>query len=120
MSAHESAELVNNTVDQSETVVLGHNLEEVLDCLVGVGALDDLSNDAGLVFSGESRGRKNGAKLLVLGEGGLELLEGLIGALEAGGLRAGGVLKAGVWWSAVVMRRVRGVLSRDNTLDGDE
>jgi hypothetical protein len=94
VSAHESSELVTDTAEQTETVVLSEGSEEVLEdiALVGTGDLLQLCYDGLLVRDGQGRGGEDAGKLGVGLEGGTEVDEGLGGSVEGGGLGGGGVL----------------------------
>lgn len=92
MRTHQSSKLLNDTIDQTQAVVVRHNLEQVLDRLVLTGGLHDLIDDGGFVLGIERRRGEDGVELLVLGQSSLQLLESLVGGLERRGLCARGVL----------------------------
>ena len=92
--ADELLELGDDTGKETEAVVLGEGVEEVLDGLaLDASGLDELGNDGGLVGGAQGRGGENGRELGVLldevGEGG----DGLGGGIEARGLDGGSVLQ---------------------------
>lgn len=94
MSAHQSAELLADSLQGTETVVLGKGSEEVLEDvgLVGTSDLLELGDDLLLVGVGEGRGTEDGDQLGVGLQGLAELGDGLGGRIEGGGLGGGGVL----------------------------
>ena len=86
-------ELLNNTGDEAQSVVLGEGGEEVLNGLVlGVDLLCELINDSLLVGLGEGRGVQDGGELGVLLEESAELVEGIGSSIDAGRLDGGSVL----------------------------
>lgn len=94
LGGHESRELVSDTLEGAETVVLSESLEEVLDnvTLVGTGNLLELLDNLLLVGVGEGRGTEDGGELLVALDGLAEGSDSLGGLLEAGGLGRGSEL----------------------------
>lgn len=94
MSTHEGGELVADTLEETETVVLSQSSEEVLEdvALVGTGNLLQLLDDLLLVGDSEGRGGDDGGQLAVGLEGLTEAGESLGGLVEAGGLGRGSEL----------------------------
>jgi hypothetical protein len=94
VSAHQSSELLADTLKGAETVVLGKGLEEVLDDtgLVGTGDLSELLDDGLLVGVGQGGGAEDGGQLLVGLEGLGEAGDATGGLVEGGGLGRGSVL----------------------------
>jgi hypothetical protein len=94
VSAHKSSELLADTTEQTETVVLSKGSEEVLEdiALVGTGNLLQLCDDGLLVRDGQGRGGEDASELGVGLEGGTEIDEGLGGSVEGGGLGRRSVL----------------------------
>lgn len=94
MSAHQSSELLADTVEGTETVVLGKGLEEVLDDtgLVGTGDLGELLDDGLLVSVAESGGTEDVDELLVGLEGLAESGDGAGSLVESRRLGGGSVL----------------------------
>ena len=93
VSAHESSELLADTPEGTETVVLGKGLEEVLeDVTLVTGDLGELLDDGGLVGIAQARGIEDGAELLVGLEGLAEAGDGTSGLVEGSGLGGSGVL----------------------------
>lgn len=89
----DGGELVADAGQETQSVVLGEGLEEVLDGLVaGASLLAELLNDGLLVGLGQSRGREDGGQLGVLLEEGAEVGEGSGRGIEARGLDGGSVL----------------------------
>lgn len=89
----DGGELVDDTGDETESVVLGEGGQEVLDGLVlGVDLLDELIDDGLLVGIGEGRGLQDGDELGVLLDESAELDEGIGGGIDAGSLDGGSVL----------------------------
>jgi hypothetical protein len=89
----DGGELVDNTGDETKSVVLGEGGEEVLDGLVlGVDLLDELIDNGLLVGIGEGRGPQDGDKLGVLLDDGAELDESIGSGVDAGSLDGGSVL----------------------------
>jgi hypothetical protein len=95
VSAHESAELLADGLQGTETVVLGESEEEVLQdvTLIGTGDLLELSDNLELVVVGESGGTEDGTKLGVGLQGLAEGGDGLGGLVEGGGLGGSSVLE---------------------------
>lgn len=92
-SAHKSVELGANTLEESQSVVLGEGLKEVLDGLVGTtGILLELSDNLALVLSRQSWRLHDLAELGVSLENVVELGEGLGHAVEGVALHGCGVL----------------------------
>jgi hypothetical protein len=96
VSAHESSELVNDIVQQTETVVLSERGKEVLEdvALVGTGNLLELRDDGLLVGGREGRGGDDAGELGVGLKGSTEVVQGLGGSVEGGRLGGGSVLFA--------------------------
>lgn len=96
MGAHQSRELVADTGQGAEAVVLGQGVEEVLEDvgLVGTGNLLELSDDLLLVGIGQGRGAEDDIQLLVGLEGLAEGRDSLGGRVEGSGLGGSGVLDA--------------------------
>lgn len=94
MGAHQSAELLADTLQSTETVVLGQSSEEVLEDVGLVGASDllELGDDLRLVGVGEGRGTEDGDQLGVGLQGLAEGSDGLGGRVEGGGLGGCSVL----------------------------
>lgn len=86
LGAHQDIVLLDDAANQAETVVVGQDLEEVLDGLVGAGGLGDLGNNEILGVALENGRGQDGDQLGVLGQDALEDLEGLVGGLQALGL----------------------------------
>lgn len=95
VGAHQSRELVADTLEGAEAVVLGQGVEEVLEDvgLVGTGDLLQLLDDLLLVGIGQGRGAEDGRELLVALQGLAEGGDGLGGLVEGGGLGGSGVLE---------------------------
>lgn len=97
VSAHQGSELLADTLEGAETVVLGESLEEVLDDtglvgLVSTGDLEELLNDGLLVLVGEHRGAEDADELLVTLEGLAEVGDSTGSLVESSGLGGSGVL----------------------------
>jgi hypothetical protein len=94
VSAHQGSELLADTLEGTETVVLGKGLEEVLDetGLVGTGNLGELRDDGLLVGIGQGGGAEDGGQLLVGLEGLAEVGDATGGLVEGSGLGGGSVL----------------------------
>lgn len=94
MSTHESGELLADTLEETETVVLSQSVEEVLEdvALVGTSNLLQLLDNLLLVGDSEGRGGEDGDQLAVGLEGLTEAGESLGGLVEVGGLGRGSVL----------------------------
>lgn len=91
---HQDAKLLTNAVQQAKPVVLGKGVEEVADRLAtGASLLRELLDDGGLVLGGERRRGKDALELGILGEEGLEGVEGLSRGVEGRGLDGRGVLR---------------------------
>jgi hypothetical protein len=97
VGAHQSTELLADTLEGSKTVVLGQSLEEVLDDvgLVGTGNLLELLDDLLLVGNGQGRSAEDGDQLGVGLQGLAEGSDGLGGLVEGSGLGGGSVLFTG-------------------------
>lgn len=97
MSTHQSTELLADTVEGAETVVLGKGFEEVLDDagLIGTGDLGELLNNGLLVGIAQGRGTEDVDELLVGLEGFTEGSDGAGGLVESGRLGRGSVLFIG-------------------------
>lgn len=93
-SAHDLAELLADTGEKAEAVVLGEGGKEVLDGLLGAGAglLGELGDDGGLVLGAQGRRGQDGGQLGILADEGLEAGQSLGRGVEGGGLDSGGVL----------------------------
>lgn len=94
LGAHQGGELLANTLEDAQSVVLGKSLEEVLDGLILLSAnlVLELGNDLGLVGEAESGSDKDLLELGVALEEGGQALEGLGRAVEGLGLDGGSVL----------------------------
>lgn len=94
MGAHQGRELVDDTLQQTQAVVLGERVEEVLQdvALVGAGHLLELLDDLLLVADGEGRRVQDGGELLVPLEDFAELTEGLGDLVERRRFGRGSVL----------------------------
>lgn len=94
MSAHQGSELVADTLEGTETVVLGESLEEVLEDtgLIGTGHLSELLDDSLLVGDSEHRSAEDGDELLVSLEGLAEAGDSTGSLVESSGLGGSGVL----------------------------
>lgn len=92
--AHQLAELLDNTLQSTQPVVVCQCLEQVLHdaFLVLSEVLLELGNDLLLVRDGESGSGEDGGELGILLEDGGERLKGLGGGVEGVGLRSGRVL----------------------------
>jgi len=95
VSAHESSELLADTLEGAQTVVLGQSSEEVLQnvTLVGTGNLLELGNDLLLVGVGEGWGTEDSTQLLVGLQGLAEAGDSLGGLVESSGLGGSSVLE---------------------------
>lgn len=95
VSAHESTELLANTLQSTQTVVLGKGSEKVLQdiALIGTSNLLELDNDLLLVGVGQGRGTEDGGQLLVGLQGLTEGSDSLGGGVESGGLGRSSVLE---------------------------
>jgi hypothetical protein len=84
VSAHKSSELLADTTEQTETVVLSKGSEEVLEdiALVGTSDLLQLCDNGLLVRDGQGRGGEDAGELGIGLEGGTEVDEGLGGSVE--------------------------------------
>ena len=92
-SAHKSVELGANTLEESQSVVLGEGLEEVLDGLVcTTDVLLELSDNLALVLSRQSWRLHDLAELGISLENVVELGEGLGHAVEGVALHGCSVL----------------------------
>lgn len=91
-SAHQLAELGADTAEETQTVVLGQGLEEVLDGGVGAGGLLELGDDGGLVGGAQGRGVEDGGQLRILGDQVAQLAQGGSGRVDRGGLDGRSVL----------------------------
>lgn len=98
VSTHQSSELLADTVEGTETVVLGKGLEEVLDDtgLVSTGDLGELLNNGLLVGVAESGGTEDVDELLVGLQGLAEGSDGAGGLVEGRGLGGSSVLMTGL------------------------
>lgn len=97
VGAHQSSELLADTLEGRKAVVLGQSLEEVLEDvgLVGTGNLLQLLDDLLLVGHGERRSAEDGGQLGVGLQGLAEGSDGLGGLVEGSGLGGGSVLFTG-------------------------
>lgn len=94
-STHQLAELGADTLEKSQTVVLGESVEEVLDgvgLVLATGVLLELSDDGGLVLGGEGRCLHDVGELWVLDIDLREGAEGLGHSLERLRLHGSSVL----------------------------
>lgn len=88
------AKLLNHAVQETQSVVLGEGVEEVLEGgTAGTGVLDELGHDGRSVGGGQSRGGEDGNQLGVLLDDGAQLGELLGGGIEGGSLGGRGVLE---------------------------
>lgn len=94
-SGHEGSELLADTLEGTETVVLGKGLEEVLEDigLVSTSDLLELLDDLSLVGAGQGRSAEDGGQLLVGLDDLTEGSDSLSGLLKSGGLGRGSVLQ---------------------------
>lgn len=96
-SAHQLAELVADTLQDAQSVVLGQGGQEVLDGVVGARGTEgllQLGNNGALVGIGQSRSAQDGGELGVLGNDIVQGAERLGGRVERGGLGGGSVLNS--------------------------
>lgn len=95
MGTHQNTELLADTLEGSETVVLGQSLEEVLEDvgLVGTGNLLELLDDLLLVGNGQGRSAEDGDQLGVGLQGLAESSDSLGGLVEGSGLGGSSVLE---------------------------
>lgn len=95
VGAHQGTELLADTLEGSETVVLGKGLEEVLEDvgLVGTGNLLELLDDLLLVGNGQGRSAEDGGQLGVGLQGLAEGSDSLGGLVEGSGLGGSSVLE---------------------------
>lgn len=95
MGAHQSTELLADTLEGTETVVLGQSLEEVLEDvgLVGTGNLLELLDDLLLVGNGQGRSVEDGDQLGVGLQGLAKGSDSLGGLVEGSGLGGSSVLE---------------------------
>lgn len=86
VGAHEGSELLADSLEGTETVVLGQSDEEVLQdvALVGTSDLLELSDDLLLVGVGEGGSTEDGDQLGVGLQGLAEVGDGLGGLVEGG------------------------------------
>lgn len=94
-SAHELGELVADTLQKAQAVVLSESGEEVLDGVVGAGGADallELGHDGALVAVGQRRRGEDNGELGVPGEQVAESGDGLRGRFEGRGLHGRRVL----------------------------
>lgn len=88
------AKLVNDAVQETQSVVLGEGVEEVLERgTAGAGLLDELGRDGRSVGGGQRRSGQDGDQLGVLLDDGAQLGELLGGGIEGGSLGGRGVLE---------------------------
>lgn len=94
VSAHQGSELLADTLEGTETVVLGESLEEVLEdtSLIGTGDLSELLNNGLLVGDGKHRGAEDSDELLVSLDGLAEAGDSTGSLVESSGLGGSGVL----------------------------
>ncbi len=93
VSAHKSTELVDDLVQQTETVVLSKCAKEVLDDVTLVSSdLLELCDDGLLVGDSEGRGGDDAGELGVGVKGSTKVVQGLGGGIEGGSLGGGSVL----------------------------
>lgn len=82
-----------DALEETESVVLGEGLEEVLDGgAAAAGLLDELGNNGGLVLGAQGRGGEDGVELGILVRNGAEGSEGLGGRVESRRLGRSSVL----------------------------
>lgn len=94
MGTHQSSELFADALEETKSVVFGESSEEVLDSvvLVTAGELLELSDDRGLVASGQSRGAQDAGKLSILLQGFGQADESFGSGLEGRRLRCSSIL----------------------------
>jgi hypothetical protein len=94
VSAHQGSELLADTLEGAETVVLSESGEEVLQDvgLIGTGDLLELLNDLLLVGDGQGGSAEDGVQLGVGLQGLAEAGDGLGSLVESRGLGGGLVL----------------------------
>lgn len=94
VSAHEGRELVADTLEGTQTVVLSESVEEVLEdaVLVTTGDLLELLDDLLLVAVAQGGGSQDGGELGVLLEGLVEVGQSLSSRVESGSLSGSSVL----------------------------
>jgi hypothetical protein len=94
VGAHQGRELLDDTLQQTQAVVLGERVEEVLQDvpLVAAGHLLQLLDDLLLVADGEGRRVQDGSELLIALEDLAELSEGLRDLIEGRRFGGGSVL----------------------------
>lgn len=91
--AHKLGKLGGDTGEETEAVVLGEGVEEVLDGLArDAGGLDELGDNGALVGGAQGGGTEDGRQLGVLLDEVAEGGDGLGRRLEGGGLDGGSVL----------------------------
>lgn len=94
VGAHQSSELVADTLEGAQAVVLGEGDKEVLEDLglLGTSDLLEFLDDQSLVGDGEGRGHEEVGQLAVGLQGLAEAGDGLGSLVEGGGLGRGSVL----------------------------
>lgn len=95
MSTHKGTELLANTLKNTQPVVLGKSVQEVLEDVTLVGAASELlqlPHDLLLVGGRESRGTNDGGELAVVLQDLAERSKGLGDLVESGGFGGGSVL----------------------------
>jgi hypothetical protein len=95
VGAHQGSELIADTFEGRETVVLGQSLEEVLEDvgLVSTGNLLELLDDLLLVGNGQGRSAEDGNQLGVGLQGLAKGSDSLSGLVEGSGLGGSSVLE---------------------------
>lgn len=82
-SRHNLSELLANTLQETQSVVLSESLEEVLDSLrVAAGLLGQLVHNGGLVLGGQGRSSKDRGQLSIPLDDVVEVGESLGGRIE--------------------------------------
>lgn len=97
MSTHKGAKLLANSLERTQTVVLGKSTKEVLeDIALVTGDLEQLLNDLLLVGGREGGGADDAGELAVSLEGLVESKEGAGGLVEGSRFGRGSVLSLSV------------------------
>jgi hypothetical protein len=122
VSAHQGTELLADTVEGTETVVLGKGLEEVLDetGLVATGDLGELLNDGLLVGVAQGGGTEDVEELLVGLQSLTEAGDGAGGLVEVGRLGGGSVLIKGRLEKGSKLETLFDGISRLKVVMGDQ
>lgn len=93
-SSNDLAKLLSDALQETQSVVLGEGVEEVLEGgAAGTGLLDELGNNRRLVGGGQGGSREDSGELGVLVEDAAQLGELFGGGIEGGSLGGRGVLK---------------------------